>query len=132
MSTHHIAIRMILAICLASSVIAASEQETVVDQIIAQVGDQIILQSELEEALHQCQAQGVELGPDPERQVLRNLLAKKILLASAQAEGVSVEEEHIESTYKHVMQNLTSRQGEAMVAQQGPEYQEQIKKDIRE
>ena len=132
MSTHYIAIRMILAICLASSVIAPSEQETVVDQIIAQVGDQIILQSELEEALHQCQAQGVELGPDPERQVLRNLLAKKILLASAQAEGVSVEEEHIESTYKHVMQNLTSRQGEAMVAQQGPEYQEQIKKDIRE
>lgn len=92
MSTQHIVVRIILAIGLASSAIAESQQETLVDKIIAQVDDQIILQSELEEALRQYQAQGVALGPDPKRRVLVNLLANKMLLARAQAEGVSVEE----------------------------------------
>lgn len=132
MSTHHIAVSMILAICLASSAIAEPQQKILVDKTIAQVGDQTILQSELEEALQQYQAQGVELGPYPERQVLRNLLNQKILLASAQAEGVSVEEALIEEYYQHKMQALSTEQKKAMVEQQGPAFQEKIKQSLRE
>lgn len=118
MSIQRVVVKIILAIGLANSAIAEPQQGTLVDKIIARVDDQIILQSELEAALQQCQAQGMASGLDLKRRVLAGMLEHKMLLARAQAEGVSVEKVLIEDNYNREMQELLAQLGsEAAIAQ---------------
>lgn len=118
---------------LTSSAIAEPQQGTLVDKIIARVDNQVILRSELEEALQQCQAQGGPLGPDLKCRILSRMLFDKTLLARAQAEGVSVAKAHIEAKYNHIMQELLSQLGsEAMIAQRMGKPIQALKEAIRE
>lgn len=59
-------------------------QDKVVDQIVAVVGKNIILKSDIEDQYLQQQAQGVTSDGDPKCEILENLMVEKLLLAEAE------------------------------------------------
>ena len=59
-------------------------QDKVVDQIVAVVGKNIILKSDIEEMYQQNQAQGITSDGDMKCEILENLLVEKLLLAEAE------------------------------------------------
>jgi len=59
-------------------------QDKVVDQIIAVVGKNIILKSDIEGMFQQQQAQGITTEGDMKCEILENLLVEKLLLAEAE------------------------------------------------
>ncbi len=59
-------------------------QDKVVDQIVAVVGKNIILKSDIEEMYQQQQAQGITSDGDMKCEILENLLVEKLLLAEAE------------------------------------------------
>lgn len=59
-------------------------QDKVVDQIVAVVGKNIILKSDIEAMFQQQQAQGITTEGDMKCEILENLLVEKLLLAEAE------------------------------------------------
>lgn len=65
------------------SPMAAMAQDKVVDQIIAVVGSNIILKSEIEDMYIQQQAQGITTDGDMKCEILESLLVDKLMVAEA-------------------------------------------------
>lgn len=63
---------------------SALSQDKTIDQIIAVVGDNIILKSDIEAMHLQNQAQGITSEGDMKCEILENLLVEKLLVAEAQ------------------------------------------------
>ena len=59
-------------------------QDKIVDQIVAVVGKNIILKSDIEAMFQQQQAQGITTDGDMKCEILENLLVEKLLLAEAE------------------------------------------------
>lgn len=59
-------------------------QDKVVDQIVAVVGKNVILKSDIESMFQQQQAQGITSDGDMKCEILENLLIEKLLLAEAE------------------------------------------------
>ena len=72
-----------MAILLAETVFPSRAQDRVVDQIIAVVGNNIILKSEIEEMFKQQQAQGISTTGDMKCEILENYRVDKLLVAEA-------------------------------------------------
>lgn len=79
--------------------IATQAQYTKIDKVIAVVGDNIILQSEVEAQYQQMAAQnpGVELDPEEKCVILDNLLLDKLFLAQAQIDSVTVTSDEVDA-----------------------------------
>lgn len=86
---------LVFVCAVASSEVQAS---TVVDRIAAVVGDEIILQSEVEEQVVLTKMQVPETRDDSElrRRILDNLVMQKIVLTKARLDSVSVNEQEID------------------------------------
>ena len=74
---------------------AASAQNTTIDKIIAQVGENIIMQSEVESIYYQEAADG-EVPEDLRCSILEQLITQKLLLIQAQKDSVEVTEERVD------------------------------------
>ena len=74
-----------------------AQDEKVVDQIIAVVGGNIILQSELETQYLQAVSQGMEVDENSRCELLEEMLYQKLLLNQAQLDSVKVSDSQVES-----------------------------------
>lgn len=75
-----------------------SAQKSVVDKIVAIVGDEIILKSDIENAFLQEQGRGlISSSSDYKTEILEQQLIQKLLLAQAQVDSVSVTEDEVEN-----------------------------------
>jgi peptidyl-prolyl cis-trans isomerase SurA len=74
---------MILMGCIVFSNAILAQDKTV-DQIVAVVGKNIILKSDIESMFQQQQAQGITTEGDMKCEILENLLVEKLLLAEAE------------------------------------------------
>ncbi len=81
-------IRKLIGLFILSGYILISNQiqaqDKTVDQIVAVVGKNIILKSDIEEMFQQQQAQGITTEGDMKCEVLENFLVEKLLLAEAE------------------------------------------------
>lgn len=81
-------IRKLIGLVILSGCIAFSNpiqaQDKTVDQIVAVVGKNIILKSDIEEMFKQQQAQGITTEGDMKCEILENFLVEKLLLAEAE------------------------------------------------
>ena len=122
---------MLLTILYCSSYIFA--QNNVVDKIIAIVGEEIILKSDIEnEFLHE-QGQGlISTSSDYRAEILERQLMQKLLLAQAKLDSISVTEDEVENEVNSRIQYLTSNIGsrERLEAYFGKNIEE-IKSDMR-
>jgi peptidyl-prolyl cis-trans isomerase SurA len=71
----------VLCVTLSGSLFA---QDKIVDQIVAVVGSNVILKSEIEAAYLQNQAQGMTSDGDMKCEILENLLVEKLMVAEAE------------------------------------------------
>lgn len=74
---------MVLLFWLSALPIAGNSQDKVVDQIVAVVGNNIILKSEIEEMFRDQQAQGITSEGDMKCEILEKFLIDKLLVAEA-------------------------------------------------
>ncbi len=81
--------------------LSLAQEESTLDQIIAQVNDEIILESELGKLYSQLQADGqIASDDDPQTircELLEFLLTNKVLLAKARMDSIKIPEEVIEA-----------------------------------
>lgn len=108
-------------------------QEKIVDQIIAVVGNDIILQSDLESQVLQYQQQGIIFDGNIKCNVLEELLMQKLLIHQAGVDSVVVGDDQIESELDRRLKYFISQIGSK---QKLEEYYNksiiQIKEDLRE
>lgn len=91
---------ILLSACISASGLA---QDKMVDQIVAVVGSNIILKSDIESMYMQQQASGVVSDGDMKCEILEDFLVEKLLLAEAQLDTT------IEVTANQINQSLDER-----------------------
>jgi peptidyl-prolyl cis-trans isomerase SurA len=101
--------KIILTICSAILILAtgnsnASAQGRILDQVVAIVGNSIILQSEIETELLQMQAQGYSANANSRCELLENQLIQKLLLNQAIVDSIEVQDSEVETELSRRLQ----------------------------
>ncbi|MFN9589598.1 MAG: peptidylprolyl isomerase, partial [Bacteroidota bacterium] len=115
--------KMIFAGCLLILFCLQAEAQTmkvVADKIVGQVGDKIILKSDIINTIADIkrQAQGQEIQLPSECQVLESQLIRKALLLQAQKDSLTVGEEEIEAALENKMRLFIQTYGSKEVLEE--------------
>ncbi len=86
----------VLFILFYSLIFTAANAQKMVDQIVAVVGDKIILQSDIENQYLQLRAQGISGSADMKCDILNNFLTQKLLVNQAEIDSVVIPETQVE------------------------------------
>ncbi|MBW8325472.1 MAG: peptidylprolyl isomerase [Prolixibacteraceae bacterium] len=87
-------------------------QDKTVDQIVAVVGKNIILKSDIEEMFKQQQAQGITTDGDMKCEILENFLVEKLLLAEAEMDTtITVSDSQLNQNLEQRIQYFISHLG---------------------
>lgn len=87
-------------------------QDKVVDQIVAIVGKNIILKSDIESMFQQQQAQGITTEGDMKCEILENFLVEKLLLAEAEMDTtITVSDSQVNQRLEQRIQYFISHLG---------------------
>lgn len=128
-------VKTILAIALVvCSLTKSMAQDKVVDQIIAVVGNNIVLKSDIENQYLQNQVQGITSDGDMKCEVLEDILEQKLLLAEAELDtNIIVTDNQINSEMDRRMQYFIEHMGsEKEVAKYFGKPIVQVKADMEE
>jgi peptidyl-prolyl cis-trans isomerase SurA len=113
----------------------AQTQKVVADQIIAKVGDKIILQSDIKNAIEDYKRQGedVQLPPNPECAFLEGQLVQKVLVLQAQKDSILIGDDEIDALLDNQIRYFINRYGSKDVLEQiaGKTVYE-LKEDLRQ
>jgi peptidyl-prolyl cis-trans isomerase SurA len=96
MKNKHILFSFLLVAFSGFSLLAQSDK-AVIDQIVATVGGEIILLSEVQEQFAYAKQQQPNLPADYQCVVLQNLLVQKLLVNQAKLDSIEVKEEEVEN-----------------------------------
>ncbi|MGB0882585.1 MAG: hypothetical protein ACPGSO_06495, partial [Vicingaceae bacterium] len=90
---------IILTLLLLGTIVSVNAQGEgkVLDKVIAVIGSNVILKSELESQIVSMRAQGVLIDDNMKCELLEELLFQKLLLHQAEIDSVSVSEKEVES-----------------------------------
>ena len=114
---------------------AQNHEPQVVDKVVAVVGKNIILQSEIENQYIQYRLQGMAEGTGKEvrARILEDLLLQKLMLNQAEMDSITVTDEQVEAELNRRIQWFIARIGsqEKMEAQFGKSMSE-IKDEVRQ
>ena len=120
---------------LALPIMAQNRQPQVVDKVVAVVGKNIILQSDIENQYIQYRLQGMAEGTGKEvrARILEDLLLQKLMLNQAEMDSITVTDEQVESQMDQRIRYFVSRLGsqEKMEEQFGKSMSE-IKDEVRQ
>ena len=119
---------------LALPMMAQNRQPQVVDKVVAVVGKNIILQSDIENQYMQYRMQGMTEGTGREvrARILEDLLLQKLMLNQAEMDSITVTDEQVEAQMDQRIRYFVSRIGsqEKMEEQFGKSMSE-IKDEVR-
>ena len=111
----------------------SAQEGTVVDGIIAVVGDKIILKSELENQLVSIKSQGIIIDNDTKCQIIEELLYQKLLIHHAEIDSVSVTDAQVEGEMNRRLNYFVSQIGsEKKLEQYYKKSIQEIKDELRE
>ena len=126
---------LIALILLSLPMMAQNRQPQVVDKVVAVVGKNIILQSDIENQYIQYRLQGIAEGTGKEvrGRILEELLLQKLMLNQAEMDSITVTDEQVENELNRRIQWFIARIGsqEKMEAQFGKSMSE-IKDEVRQ
>ena len=127
---------VLLGLCLlALPMMAQNRQPQVVDKVVAVVGKNIVLQSDIENQYIQYRMQGLTEGTGQEMRarILEDLLLQKLMLNQAEMDSITVTDDQVESELNRRIQRIVSRFGsqEKLEAQFGKSMAE-IKDEVRQ
>ena len=115
-----------------------SQEERIIDEVVAQVGSEIILLSDIEGNLRQMQSYQKNLPPDAYCFILENLLVGKLMVNQAKLDSVEVTDDEVETQMQARMDQIMSALGgdrEQFIAYYGKtpeELQEEVREDMRD
>jgi len=126
---------LIIALLFISSNLLA--QKKVVDRVAAVVGDNIILQSEIDQQYAQHLIQGNKPDENVKCYFLQSMLSQKLLSKQAAIDSITVEEDEIDGEVDRRMRTMISRAGgeqrlEEFLGRSVIQYKDEIRPDIRE
>jgi peptidyl-prolyl cis-trans isomerase SurA len=102
---------MALALLL-MSILTINAQDNVVDKIIAVVGNQVVLKSDVENRFISLQAQGYTSGSvDLKTEIFEDLLIQKLMIAQAAIDSIEVTEQEVENDLDRKMEMYISKIG---------------------
>lgn len=109
----------------------------VIDKIIAKVDNYIILKSEMDVSYLQYLSSGEPLAGDAKCRVLESLVINKLLLAKAEIDSVSVEEEIVEGNLNQRMQVFIQQFGseeklEEFYGKSTEEFKDEFRETVKE
>lgn len=124
---------LFLAILLAFSAGSIAQHKVVADKIIGIVGDKIIMQSDVTNAVGDLQRQGQSLPPDVDCYILEQQLILKAMVMQAEKDSVLIEDEEVEALLDNQIRGFISQYGskEALEEIAGRTVY-QIKEDFRQ
>ncbi|CAN5647903.1 peptidylprolyl isomerase [soil metagenome] len=114
---------------------AVSAQKIVADKIIAQIGDKIILKSDITNAIEDYRRQGMEdqLPPNPECAFMQGQLIQKTLVIQAEKDSLFVEDDELEALLDNRIRYFISQYGsQDMLEQIAGRTVYEIKEDLRQ
>ena len=113
----------------------AQTQRVVADQIIAKVGDKIILKSDLDNAIsdYKRQGQDAQLPPNPECAFLEGQLVQKVLVLQAQKDSITIDDNDIDNLLDNQIRYFINQYGSQEVLEQiAGKTVYQLKEDLRQ
>jgi len=123
------------AICCTLITAQAQQQKVVADKIIAQVGDKIILQSDIVNAIadYKRQGQDAQLPPNPECAFLEGQLIQKALVLQSERDSLPISDEDLDARLDNQVRGFIQSYGskEALEEVAGKTIY-QIKEDNRQ
>lgn len=88
---------LLLGLTLSALTVFAQPQKMVADKIMGVVGDRIILQSDIKNAVADIQRQGGQVPENLECSILEQALLSKVLMLQAEKDSLPVSEEEVEA-----------------------------------
>ncbi|MDX1349226.1 MAG: peptidylprolyl isomerase [Putridiphycobacter sp.] len=82
-------------ICAVLTLNSSFSQNTVIDKVIAQVGDEIIMLSDIQKAKLQLIQEGMEVNKNDDIRILEELLYQKLLLNQSKIDSIEVSDEQV-------------------------------------
>ena len=126
---------IIALLLLALPMMAQNRQPQVIDKVVAVVGKNIILQSDIENQYIQYRMQGMAEGTGKEvrARILEELLLQKLMLNQAEMDSITVTDEQVDAELNRRIQILVGRYGsqEKMESLFGKTMSE-IKEEVRQ
>jgi len=108
-------------------------QGKIIDQIVATVGNHIIMESDIENQYIQMRSQGYTSQGDLKCEVMEDLLSQKLMLHQAMVDSIEVTEPEVESELNRRLQDFSQRIGsEAKLEAYYNKSMLEIKEDFRE
>lgn len=94
------------------SILTLNAQDNVVDKIIAVVGNQVVLKSDVEQRFISLKAQGYTSGSvDLKTEIFEDLLIQKLMIAQAAIDSIEVTEQEVENDLDRKMEMYIQRIG---------------------
>lgn len=102
----------ISSLLITASPVLAQQNELLIDEVVAVVGNRIILESDLETQVLQQQAQGATIGKQTLKcQILEDLMIQKLFVNQAEVDSVTVTDNQVESALDHRVRYFVSQFG---------------------
>jgi peptidyl-prolyl cis-trans isomerase SurA len=93
-------------------VFSANAQDNMVDKVIAVVGNQVVLKSDVENRFLSFQAQGYTSGSvDLKTEIFEDLLIQQLMIAQAQVDSIEVTDQEVEDQLERKMEMYIQRIG---------------------
>jgi peptidyl-prolyl cis-trans isomerase SurA len=86
-------------------------ENQILDRIVAVVGNQIVLQSEVEEQYLQMQARGLSMSSNQKCEIFEQLLFQKLLVVQAQIDSVEVTDKQVEAEINDRLEKFIRQAG---------------------
>ena len=103
---------LFLSLLFIASPLYPQQSEVLIDEVVAVVGNRIILESDLETQVLQFQAQGATLGKQTLKcQVLEDLLVQKLFVNQAEVDSIEITDNQVESALDQRVRYFISQFG---------------------
>ncbi len=112
----------------------AQPKKIVADEIIAKVGDKIILKSDIDNAIADYKREGdVELPPNPDCAFLQGQLIQKILVLQAAKDSITINDDDVDALLDNQIRYFVNKYGSQDVLEQvAGKTVYQLKEDLRQ
>ncbi|KHJ37532.1 chaperone SurA [Pedobacter glucosidilyticus] len=126
---------LIIALLFVSNSLLA--QKKVIDKVVAVVGDNVILQSEVDQQYAQYLVQGTKPDPGIKCYILQNMLSQKLLSQQAVIDSITVNDDEVDEEIDRRMRRSIANAGgqdrlEEFLGRSVLQYKDEIRPDIKE
>jgi len=116
-----------------SAALCAQPKKVIADKIVAQVGDKIILRSDIYNSIQDAQREGTPMPPNPECVLVERALIEKALVLQAEKDSLPVSEEDLDANLDNQIRGFVIKYGSKEVLEEvAGKSVYQLKEDFRQ